>query len=187
MKIYHNDYLYANRSIENPNYIYKKKKDETGRWVISEITYGLAEVIPLEHEKDEKTKHGRVTVTEEARPILEKLKNADEYRMKKEIANRLSGFENVPLEEWHEEYNAEYDPDPCYARLERKELRFKLESVIDVLTVKQQKVIRLKFFDHCSTNIIAEKLGVHKSAVTHLENRALKKMKEILLKRQLIA
>jgi RNA polymerase sigma factor (sigma-70 family) len=185
MKIYHSDNTYGKKYLINSNYTYKMEKGDNGKWGITELTYGFAEVIPLE--KGEKTKHGRVAVTEEARPILEKLKNADEYRLKKEIANRLSGFENVPLGEWHEEYNSEYDPDPCYTRLARRESRAELEAVIDMLTVKQQRVIRLMFFADYSNSMIANILGIKESTVTRRRDRALIKMKEILDKRQLIA
>ena len=182
MYIQFNEYWYKRGYIENANYIYKVEKLENGKWGITHLEYGFVVDMPL---GEGELEQGKVLVTEEIRSMLTKAKMADEYRISCAIKNRKNGYSEIPLDMVKYGENPSCC-EPLLARIERKELRAELENIIDMLTVKQQKIIRLRYLEDYSTSATAEIMGVHISAITHTEKRALKKMREIFIKRQLI-
>ena len=193
MKIQFSDYGYKRGYIKNAIYEYDLGKLDNGKWGIRKITYKFVKDMQLD--KNE-AKHGVVVVTEETSEILIKVKNVDEYRLNKARQNKkecnkekTDGEEiytvEVPMEDYHIDDKGE--DDPAFTQIEVKELRKSLEDAINFLTKKQQQIIRLRYFGDYSTSETAQKTGDSVSSVSHVERRALKKLKEILSERQLIA
>ncbi|MCL2190174.1 MAG: sigma-70 family RNA polymerase sigma factor [Defluviitaleaceae bacterium] len=77
-------------------------------------------------------------------------------------------------------YNAYKINDPLYEHFVKKEESEEIACAINQLTEKQQKVIRMKFYEELTNKEIALVMGVDKSAITHCVQRGLNKLKEIL-------
>lgn len=57
-----------------------------------------------------------------------------------------------------------------------------LESIIPILTEREQKIIKYLFFDHLSQQEVADKLGISQMHVSRLQRQALLKLREHLEK-----
>jgi RNA polymerase sigma-B factor len=60
------------------------------------------------------------------------------------------------------------------------EEKINIEQVLLHLTLKQQQVIKMIFYQEMTEKETAEKLGISQPAVHNIKNRALKKMKEYM-------
>jgi RNA polymerase sigma factor (sigma-70 family) len=145
-------------------------------WQIKQIIY-----------TDIKGKRERIEVTEEMRPIIQKAKDHDAYRIKREAeqrgetcTNRSDCTQCGECGKTYKKIKKFSTGNPCHTRIERRERREEIETAINQLPPKQQRLIRQRYFKDIPATEIARSENVSKSAISHMEDRALKKLKELL-------
>ncbi|MDR0325084.1 MAG: sigma-70 family RNA polymerase sigma factor [Oscillospiraceae bacterium] len=150
------------------------------KWEITSITYHSA------------TERITIEVPEDAREILKIAMNQDEYRRKKESDIRkanVSGRKCTNYSKCDQCGECSRSPatfkqirqsNPVDTILERRESRTELESIIGQLSPKQQVVIRQRYLADKKAVEISQSTGMSKSVISHMEKRALKKLKTFL-------
>lgn len=70
----------------------------------------------------------------------------------------------------------------CNNMVSKIEDKINIEQILSHLTLKQQQVIKMIFFQELIEKGTAEKLGISQPAANKIKNRALKKMKQYMMR-----
>ena len=197
MKVYVNDYGYKKGYLENANYVYTREKFDDDTWKTTCLEYKFVRNIPLNNEEAESmkkiqdmgeterdemmAKFGKVRVTDELRPFVDRVKSDDENRLNGEIKTkkRVSFAVTEPLDtEWYNEQPSK-DLSP-QERIELDETRDILKKAVKQLKDREQQIIWLMFYEDMSATEIAKTMKLDSSEISRTKKRALKKLRTIL-------